>query len=200
VKEARRGLLILGVPVALGLGLFAFDFPRVVDDDMAPTLRRGDLVAACRLCGGLGRGDLVLFADPEQKGRLSIRRVVGLPGDQVELRRGRLLLNGAPLVDESEGVHPLPGVDPGLPPASFELSTETLGAHRFRVARDAAVELSGTLPAETLGDAYFLVADRRTLAHDSRVYGPVPRRQIRSIVMRIVVAGDGDGSRQTRIP
>src|SRR5207245_8519328 len=133
VRRLPRWPLLLLPLVALGLALFVFDFPRSGSDEMAPTLRKGDLLLACRLCGGPDRGDVVVFANPDRKGDLSLRRIVGAPGDRVEVRRGAVWVNGIPLVDE-----PLPPLTlPGL--GTFDAVGETVGAHQFRAIRDPGV-------------------------------------------------------------
>src|SRR5580692_1817597 len=43
----------------------------------------------------IARGDLVMFRRPDDTARTAIRRVIGLPGDKVQLREFRLLINGA---------------------------------------------------------------------------------------------------------
>jgi signal peptidase I len=199
--KALRWVLIVAVPVAIGLTLFAFDLPRVMGDDMAPTLRRGDVVLACRLCGTPDRGDVVVFADPEQKGRLSIRRIVAAPGDRVEVRHGRVLVNDLPLVERPDGTLTLDNIDgDGGRAHGFEAARDIIGAHEFRVVRDLEVTSRSERSPAALDDAYFLVADRRTLARDSRDYGPVPTRQIRSIVTRVLHAADGHPGREARVP
>ncbi len=127
-------LILIALVVAILIKTFliqAFFIPSV---SMVPTLRQGDRVLVCRLCYRLGdieRGDVVVFADPSpdphrDRGPLRgflhwlgegvgvaqpededfIKRVIGLPGDIVELRRGKLFVNGDE-VDE-------PYLDPDL--------------------------------------------------------------------------------------
>jgi signal peptidase I len=186
-------------PVLLGLALFAFDFPRTGSDEMAPNLRKGDLLLACRLCGGPDRGDVVVFSSPDQKGELSIRRIVGAPGDRVEVRRGEVFVNGIPLVDAPETDLKLKAID-GAPSKSFSVVRETVGGHQFRAVRDANLQATSNRAPQMLDDEYFLVADRRTTARDSRDYGPVRARDVRSRVLRVLHAGDGDAGRQRAVP
>jgi signal peptidase I len=76
---------------------------------MAPTLLEGEVVAVSRLAYGLRlpftgitllpfatprRGDVVVFRDPRDRTRLLVRRVIGLPGDRVELREQLLFVGG----------------------------------------------------------------------------------------------------------
>jgi signal peptidase I len=196
-----RGVIILVIAiVAMGLALFAVDFPRPASDDMMPSIRKGDLLLACRVCGKPQRGDVVLFTSPDA-GPLSIRRVVAVPGDRVEVHKGELLVNGKPLDDTDQGVIKIPDVDPvSSLPRPFALALERSGTHEYRVLHDLGVASSGDRAPETLGDAYFVMADRRTLVRDSRDYGPVPRTSIRSIVIRVLSAGDHDSERQGKLP
>jgi len=70
---------------------------RVVGESMAPTYRSSDLLLT-RPVGPAGvrarRGDVVVFRHGELR---MIKRVVGLPGDLVELEAGRLFVNGDPV-------------------------------------------------------------------------------------------------------
>jgi signal peptidase I len=196
------GFSVLGaaVLVAAGLTLFVFDFPRMATNDMAPTLRARDLLLACRMCGQPERGDVVLFADEVEHSRLATLRVVGVPGDTVELRKGKLLVNGRPLTQEKAPNQQL-AIDPVDQTArDFEVAWETQGKHRYEVLKDARTPLAGDKPMQKLTDEYFLIADRRTFARDSRDFGPVSRKEIRSIVLRVLTAGDGDAARQTKLP
>ena len=78
---------------------------------MAPGIRKGDLLLSCRACGKPQRGDVVLFISPDN-GPLSVRRVVGVPGDRVEVHNGQILVNGKPLDDTESGILKLPNIDP----------------------------------------------------------------------------------------
>ncbi len=196
-----RGVIVLVVAlVAMGLALFAVDFPRPSSDDMAPGIRKGDLLLACRACGKPKRGDVVLFTSPDN-GPLSVRRIVAVPGDRVEVHKGAILVNGQPLDDTDAGIVKLADIDPvSSQPRPFSLAIERSGDHEYKVVHDLGVVSSGDRPPETLADAYFVAADRRTLVRDSRDYGPVARGAIRSIVVRVLSAGDHDASRQGRLP
>jgi signal peptidase I len=196
-----RGVILLVVAlVAMGLALFAVDFPRPSSDDMAPGIRKGDILLACRVCGKPQRGDLVLFTSPDN-GPLSMRRVVAVPGDRVEVHQGKTLVNGQPLDDTDDGIIKLADIDPvSSQPRPFSSAIESNGKHEYKVVRDLGVTATGDRPPETLADAYFVAADRRTLVRDSRDYGPVARTSIRSIIVRVLSAGDHDASRQGRLP
>jgi signal peptidase I len=181
--------------------LFAVDFPRPMSDDMAPAIRKGDLLLACRVCGRPQRGDIILFTPPGGALPLEVRRVVAVPGDRVEVRNGVAWINGAPLQAHDAGTVRLANVDPvSTEPRPFQALREVQGAHDYRVIRDLSVALAGDRPEVRLDDAYFVLADRRTLVRDSRDYGPVPRGSVRSIVMRVLSAGDRDAAREGPLP
>jgi signal peptidase I len=201
MTPTRGAVLFISLLVLLGLTLFAFDLPRIAADEMAPNVRKGDLLLACRVCGTPRAGDVVLFTPPDANGPLQIRRIIAVPGDRVAVHHGEVRVNGQPLDEKSAGMIRLMGADAlTRVPQPMALAVERVGAHEFRVVRDTAIHASGERPEEELHDAYFLLADRRTLARDSRDYGPVPRAQVRSIVLRVLEAGDGDSGRQTRLP
>jgi signal peptidase I len=76
---------------------------------MAPSLLPGDVLVVSKLAYGVrlpftavtlvelpppGRGDVVVFTDPTDRSRRLVKRVVGLPGDRVELREQVVLVNG----------------------------------------------------------------------------------------------------------
>jgi signal peptidase I len=205
VKTFRvAGLSVFGVVVIAGAGLalFAVDFPRVMNNDMAPSLRKGDLLLACRICGTPQRGDVVLFVPPDKPSELQVRRVVAVPGDSIAVKKGAILIDGNPPESEKLDQLELSDVDADdTAPRKFNAHIEALGKHRYRVIEDRLAAAGGERASETLEtNRYFLAADRRTLTKDSREWGTIPRSSIRSIVMRVLSAGDKDPGRQTRVP
>ena len=103
---ALRTLLELSVILLISFAL-VFGFVRPViaapfyvgSESMVPTLKVWDRILINKLAYDLGepeRGDIVLFENQEGGEEPLIKRVVGLPGDTVKVRRGRLVLNGEP--------------------------------------------------------------------------------------------------------
>jgi signal peptidase I len=73
---------------------------RVQGTSMEPLLQDGDRIVVNKLAyrvGPIERGDVVVFWYPRDPSVSFIKRVVGLPGDQVEIRAGRVYVNGAPM-------------------------------------------------------------------------------------------------------
>ena len=92
---------ILAVLVLLFIHFFLLRFVSVRSTSMYATLLPGDLVTVTRwnTWTGFDRGDIVVFRDPIQDDRVTLRRtllvkrIVGLPGDTVQLIEGRLFVN-----------------------------------------------------------------------------------------------------------
>jgi len=121
------------------------------------------------------RGDIVVFFSPHDGTRL-VKRVVGLPGDKIEMRNGRLWLNGSP-VEYGETAAATTIINGQKIPA--ERSVESLPHHPHRVQSiPAAASMrdfeSVTVPA----NRYFMMGDNRDNSFDSRFYGPVERSRI----------------------
>jgi signal peptidase I len=75
----------------------------IISSSMEDTLKVGETVMAARLHTGLKRGDIILFsrygwkeAYDESAGRYDaiLKRVIGLPGDEIEFNDGKLFING----------------------------------------------------------------------------------------------------------
>jgi len=139
----------------------------IPSESMLDTLRPGDRVLVNRVAYHLGepeRGDVIVFRYPENPDIVFIKRVVGVPGDELEVRDGRLYVNGRPAAEPF--------------------------VHRTGGRRDpttAAGAIAGTTMrepwslAETFrvpGETYFVMGDNRTDSDDSRVWGTVPRAAI----------------------
>jgi signal peptidase I len=196
-----RVLVVLAIMI-VGLALYVIDLPHLASDDMAPSLRLGDQLLACRLCGAPKRGDLVNFAIPDAPGQMAVRRVVAGPGDRVEVHKGEVLVNGKPLehTKPSEVTLTLAGgaLEPG--PHLYRIAYEQVGTHRYAILSDFNATSTSDRPPETLRDEYFVLADRRTFIRDSRDYGPVARGLVRSVVWRVLSVANGETERQTRVP
>ena len=79
---------------------FAFQNTIVEGSSMEPNLVDQEWLLVNKLAYRVGepeRGDVIVFHSPEQPEKDFIKRVVGLPGETVEIRRGRLYIDGEPL-------------------------------------------------------------------------------------------------------
>ena len=93
---ARVGVMVLAFgTVLLVFGTRGF---YVYGSCMEPNLRTGERVLASGLpywFGSPHRGDVVIFRYPADPSKNYVKRVVGLPGDWIEIRGGQLFLNGS---------------------------------------------------------------------------------------------------------
>ena len=90
-------------PLRIVRALFSLFSPAlyvVQGDSMMPSLASGDSVLAVRVRppkGRLRRGEMVVLRNPVETGHTSIKRVIGLPGEVVEVRGREVLIDGIPL-------------------------------------------------------------------------------------------------------
>ncbi len=118
------------------------------------------------------RGDIIVFKYPQDEKRDFIKRIVGTPGDTVQMRGYQVLVNGRPIpeayVKQADGVMP-PAAQPGYCPYAY-------GCDATKV------------PA----DSYFVMGDNRDNSQDSRYWGFVKRDKIKGKAFLIYWSWDGD--------
>jgi signal peptidase I len=168
------------------------DWNDVPSGSINPTILEGDRIFVNKLAYDLKvpfttwhlaqwsnpqRGDIVVFYSPHDGTRL-VKRVVGLPGDTVELRNEQLIINGKPVQYTSLAS----GVSGQLPEAEQQ---QGLFAREFLFGHVHAVMALPALPAlRTFGPVrvpegkYFMMGDNRDNSFDSRYFGTVARNEI----------------------
>ncbi|MCP3969782.1 MAG: signal peptidase I [Rhodobacteraceae bacterium] len=178
---------------------------------MKPTLLPGDSVLATRDYTAPARGEVVVFRHPLRGGDF-VKRIVGLPGDAVQIRGGVLYLNGteARQVEIEEFVESMARQGPsgGLPrcangPVGLggdcvkQRLIETLpGGHSHKVLNIGDLPLDDT-PVYLVPDGHvFVMGDNRDNSTDSRVRQPngmgfVPLENIKGRVATIVFSAKG---------
>ena len=120
---------------------------------MEPTLQVGDRILVGKFSyriGQIDRGDIIVFHYPLGPARDFVKRVVGLPGEKVELKEGLVLVNGKPVSE----LYPtaLPGGD--------RACTSNYGPRKVPLGQ------------------YFVLGDNRCNSEDSRFFGFVPERNV----------------------
>ena len=160
-------VIVAAIAVALLIQAFVVKPFRIPTPSMAGTLVPGDRVLVDRLTYHLRsprRGDIVVFKYPRNRDVMFIKRVIGVPGDTLETRDGRLYVNGRSLAEPY--VHRTDGVrDPtnaSGPVAGTTMQEPWSLADPFTVGKDE----------------YFVMGDNRTRSDDSRVWGTVPAADI----------------------
>ncbi|MGE3173137.1 MAG: signal peptidase I [Planctomycetota bacterium] len=95
--------VLLGASFMVALHLFVVQVSVVKGHSMEPSLFDGDRLVVDRVACSLGdvhRGDVVVLRYPRNPAVDFVKRVVGLPGDRIALRRGQLWVNGEMAPDE----------------------------------------------------------------------------------------------------
>jgi len=139
---------------------------RVPTPSMATTIQPGDRVLIDRFLydsRDIGRDDIVVFNGPAAVGnQVLLKRVIGLPGDVLEIEDGVLYVNG--VADDAGGVKNGDGETPATDPAYGQLEEHP--------------EWSLYEPYTVPAGHYYLLGDNRNDSFDSRFWGPVPRSAI----------------------
>jgi signal peptidase I len=151
---------------------------------------------------GPARGDVVVFALPSDPSTDYVKRVVGLPGDTVQVREGVTYLNGVALTREAAGSYDLEAAS-ALGEGTVSKVIETLPDGRSY----AIIEM----PGWSAGDDtrlftvppghYFVMGDNRDNSSDSRFHtvGFVPTANIHSKVVAVFTWPDGKFNRRDLI-
>jgi signal peptidase I len=179
------------------------DWNTVPSGSMRPTILEGDVVLVNRIAydlkvpltdislaklGEPKRGEVLTFTSPADGVRL-IKRLVGLPGDAVEMRDEVVYVNGiaAEYGDPTQVAEPKEngGTTTGL------RTTEKLAGKEHAVQFLPQINAQRSFgPYVIPKDHYFFLGDNRDASNDSRYIGPVPRRLLIGHANHIVVSAD----------
>lgn len=196
-------LVLIFVTTALRSALA--DWNDVPTGSMKPSILEGDRVWVNKLAydlkvpfttwhlaewGEPQRGEVVVFFSPANGTRL-IKRVIGLPGDTVELRENRVILNGRALeysaLDTAATIKSTPAAQRSL----HEFASELLVERKHPVMATAALPAQRSFGPTTVPPGhYFMLGDNRDNSLDSRSFGPVPRASIVGRSTAIVLSAD----------
>ena len=197
-------------PLALPLLLIAAaksalaDINYVPSGSMHPTLLEGDVVVVNKLAYDLrvpftfsrvarwsqpAHGDIVVCFEPNDGTRL-VKRVVGAPGDTVELRNDVLYLNGKAQSYSPLSTERTRSLEPDERAAAV-FAEEALAGHRHAVMALPRVPALRTFgPIVVPAGSYFVMGDNRDNSRDSRYFGFMPRERIIGRVEAVFVSAD----------
>ncbi|MBB5209992.1 signal peptidase I [Microbulbifer hydrolyticus] len=154
---------------------------------MDPTLQVGDFILVNKYAYGLRlpvsrtkvlsigepkRGDVMVFFPPHANDTYYIKRVIGLPGDQIRVVNNQLFINGKPAPQEL--IQALP---PGNPQKEF--LWEEIDGRRHLMAKQVRPSTYGNVRTLVVPEGhYFMMGDNRDNSLDSRKWGFVPEKDI----------------------
>jgi signal peptidase I len=207
-KEWVEPFLIAAV-VALFIRQFVVEAFKIPSGSMIPTLTIGDHLLVNKFVYGPRipftdsriftwkepkRGDIIVFKYPENETKNFIKRVVGLPGDKIEIKNGKLFINDQPIPVVDQGVYK--GDDQGVSSPYYPkpmLLEEQLGSvrHQILYLHDQSGYNFG--PVLVPKDSVFVMGDNRDNSQDSRVWGFVNENKILGKALIIYWSWDGDG-------
>jgi signal peptidase I len=174
---------VLGI--VLILRTFIFEPFQIPSKSMVPTLRVGDFILVSKSAYGLRlpvirskivdlgfpeRGDVVVFFPPHEE-RYFIKRLVGLPGDEVRVVAGVVYINGEKMPQAA--LDDTPDDD-----RSVIMREQLKGTSHQIQKRLSPTRLSLNFTAVVPEGHYFMMGDNRDNSSDSRVWGPVPADRI----------------------
>jgi signal peptidase I len=170
-KEFILEVIIPALILALFIRTFVVQAFKIPSESMVPTLQVGDHLFVCKFSYGINipfinkkifewaspkRGDIVVFRYPENPKRDFIKRVIGLPDEEIHIINKEVYINGVHLIEEYK-IHN----DFYTSPAKFS-------------PRD-----NWEKPIKIPKDCVFVMGDNRDSSLDSRFWGPLNRNMIK---------------------
>jgi signal peptidase I len=185
IREYYEALLIAVIFVNFAR-IFAFQAFKIPTGSMEDNLKVGDHIIVNKFIYGPGttlggmlplreirRGDIIVFRYPLQPDTDFVKRVIGLPGDTVEVHDKVVSVNGKPLA-EPYVIH----VDPTIYPPRPQLPEPYRSRDQFG-------------PYFVPIGQYFAMGDNRDRSSDSRYWGTVPRSMIKGKAFMVYWSFEG---------
>ncbi len=211
-KEWIEPFLIAAV-VALFIRQFVVEAFKIPSGSMIPTLTIGDHLLVNKFLYGPRipftdirffsgkepkRGDIIVFKFPEDESKNFIKRVVGVPQDKIEIRKGILLINDQPVpvadVGHSGDKEQGPVQQPGWP----RVLDEQLGNVKHRIQHLHDQQDTNFGPILVPKESVFVMGDNRDNSQDSRVWKFVKYEKILGKALIIYWSWDGNNGRWLR--
>ncbi len=178
--------IIFALIIALIVRTFVVQAFKIPSGSMENTLAIGDYILVNKFIYGIEipftgrhlfplrnprRGDIAVFEYPEDPSRDFVKRVIGLPGDRIQVIDKKVFVNGKPYVNPHE------------------------------IHKDSAIIPAGVNPRDNTGvitvpaGSYFMMGDNRDQSYDSRFWGFVKIGRIKGLAFVKYWSWDADNSR-----
>ena len=196
IVEYARSFFPVFLVVLLLRSFLAEPF-RIPSNSMMPTLLTGDFILVNKFTYGIRlpvldrkaielgsprRGDVMVFKSPTDSVTPFIKRVIGVPGDEIRYQHKTLYVNGKKVVQKTLGNYTGVGSGAGMTGASLQQELLEGAPHEILIREARGGSLRFSEPGEgrwiVPADHYFMMGDNRDNSHDSRFWGFVPDHMI----------------------
>lgn len=202
-RKEIRPLLIFAL-ILFSIRSSLADWNDVPSGSMRPTIIEGDRIWVNKLAydfkvpfttwhiaewSNPQRGDIAVFFSPHDGKRL-VKRVIGLPGDTIELRNNQLVVNGTPVEYQAIAEELLRDI-PATERAGHVFASEKLPGQTHAVTGNPAAPAPRTFgPTVVAEGEFFMMGDNRDDSFDSRFWGTVKREKIVGRATAVVLSLD----------
>jgi len=200
----NRGFLLFLALLFLVRGSI-IDWHPVPTGSMKPSILEGDVIVQNKMAydlqlpftdislmqlGQPKRGDIIVF-NSEKSGKRLIKRLVGLPGETIEVINDQILINGDPseYIKLAENDPRIPAKAPDREPGYYVTeSTDDMEAH-IMLINDSKYNPNRNFAEMKIPEqSYFFMGDNRDDSSDSRLYGVAPRSELRGRAFGILLS------------
>jgi len=181
--------LIVIVMVVLIIRVFVAQAYNIPSGSMKPTLLVGDFILVNKLVYRFSepqRGDIVVFKYPIDPNIDFIKRIVALPGEEVEVKNNQVFINGKPLPLTEVGR----GEENGVRKFIYEEVMPEGIKHKVQFYEDFPFSKRDFGPVVVPPNHYFVMGDNRDNSEDSRYWGFLSRENIVGKAFVIYFSGD----------
>ena len=170
VKKIRSWVIEIVITIVLA-AILSLSFCQTValqESSMDPTFCAGEKLLVNRLSYKIGspqRGDVIAFRiSSDKKGSTHIKRVIGVPGDTIQIQDGKILINGKQYVEERD----LPSiVNPGIAEEEITLDKDeyfVLGDNRNSSEDSRFADIGNVKKDNIIGKIWFVISPMDKIA------------------------------------
>jgi len=197
--------ILIAVLIATSFKSAIADWNDIPSGSMEPTILIGDRVFVNKLAYDLKipyttwhlatwsapqRGDIVVFYSPENGKRL-IKRVVGIPGDTIQMKKNRLIINGNNLPYEAFDSNRPNNISSDDYPTQRVYRENLSGKKHLVMFAPFHPSIQYFGPTTIPEGKYLMLGDNRDRSADSRFFGLVDRHRIVGRATMVVLSRDG---------